>query len=136
MEFPDGLPQLSNYGGLPSGAGGTPVTLAQFSPPEFYRPHFQDGYLAGEYPIVHSYTHDHDTGFKQYFDFNWRLVAKILIPDVTDFKASGFNPVDGSMLRPVDDGFLDTANNLKETISASDKRLRIMLETRRTTPDT
>jgi len=27
MEFPDGLPQLSNYGGLPSGAGGTPVTL-------------------------------------------------------------------------------------------------------------
>lgn len=87
------------------------IDLAKVCPPELRRPHFQVGFLLGEYPAVEDYQHHVKTGdTKQSFDFRQRLVGVA--------KLGSFNwdsaPIPAEdLILPPDDGFLEMAQEIR-----------------------
>lgn len=91
------------------------IDLAKFCPPVFKRPHFQAGYLVGEYPIVDNYesrrTASKDS--RANYDFRYRLLAKF---DLAGFDYESAPIPRAAALLPPDDAFLEIAETAKRDL--------------------
>ena len=70
-----GVPNISGAISASAEAGLQIVRLSSICPPSAMRPHFQEGYLLGEYPEIDSYDQKQLYGLPE-IDFGRRMVAK------------------------------------------------------------
>lgn len=70
-----GVPNVSGAVTSSSEAGLQVVRLSSACPPEAARPHFQEGYLLGEYPEIADFDQNSHYSFYE-MDFGRRLIAK------------------------------------------------------------
>jgi hypothetical protein len=70
-----GVPNLSGAVTSSSEAGLQIMRLSSACPPDAVRPHFQEGYLLGEYPEMDDYGQNTQYSFDE-MDFGRRLLAK------------------------------------------------------------
>ncbi len=95
--FMFGFPYLTNRISLNSEHDIVNVRLLSICPPEAYRPHFQEGYLAGTDEITDNYDR------KSELDFNNRLIVKFKLPPETDFWGRNFHKIPEDSLYPKSD---------------------------------
>lgn len=76
------------------------VDLTQVVPPEALRPHFQDGLLAGDYPIVRDAEDSHGGRGMVGNSFACRLISKFHLKDAREWQSQGFQPVSKDILFP------------------------------------
>lgn len=102
----------------------TTIDLTRFCPPAFFRPHFQVGFLAGEYPAVTSYRvrRDHRQTVDDY-NVASRLVAKFKLHHPSGSHRT-YPALPQSILLPDDDPFLPTAAKVRTAIDNSVQVLR------------
>ncbi|MBK6446454.1 MAG: FRG domain-containing protein [Bacteroidetes bacterium] len=87
------------------------IRLLSFCPPIAKRPFFQEGYVAGPFPI---YRLD-DYKRKEQFDFSRRLIAKFEIPNnPKEFFGKNFKIIPEDFLLPKDDKFIDELERIKK----------------------
>jgi hypothetical protein len=93
-----GLPQISGSVTASSEQGIQIIRLSSICPPGALRPHFQEAYVAGEYPTVD--TVEQKAEYKRgEFDFARRLLCKFVLP--TDgFWSRDFQSINRSALFP------------------------------------
>jgi hypothetical protein len=97
-----GMPWQSDAIGYNSFEELVNLRLLNVCPPSAKRPFFQEGYLAGPFPI---YKLD-DPQRSNQFDFNRRLIAKFEIPINEDFWGKDFKMIPKSKLYQDDDTIL------------------------------
>lgn len=95
--FMFGFPYLTNRISLNSEHDIVNVRLLSICPPEAYRPHFQEGFLAGTDEI----TYDYDR--KSELDFNNRLIVKFELPSENEFWGRNFHKIPEASLYPKSD---------------------------------
>jgi hypothetical protein len=97
-----------------SGQGIQTIRLSSICPPDAQRPHFQEGYLLGEYPDLASF--DEKQNYAPYeIDFGLRLLAKFhLKPE--NFWSSDFSPIPEPALRPHGDPLFSHAERIKQQL--------------------
>ena len=78
----------------------TSINLTQICPPSFHRPHFQNGYLLGEYPSVINYETQERGETKSAYNFSRRLIAKFIITNPNSILETGFDKLDNEILLP------------------------------------
>jgi len=108
------------------------ISLPQFCPPGFLRPHFQNGFLIGEYPPVENYQNHTRGESRGKYNFSQRLVAKFKIMSFEQFQESGFSKLNKSILMPENDSFLPISAKIKSAISDEKKQLKSDLLQKRT----
>ena len=93
-----GLPQISGSVTASSENGIQTIRLLSICPPSALRPHFQEGYLVGEYPTISLQSkEEYDRGE---LDFNRRLICKFRIPLEASFWPRGFSRIPQKALYP------------------------------------
>ena len=112
-----GVPNLSGAVTASAEAGLQIIRLASVCPPSALRPHFQEGYLLGEYPEIGSPTQKQH--YRNYeIDFGRRLVAKFKFNPKEFWHGSyGVPEVRKSALYPGSDPLLVLAQAIKDAIS-------------------
>jgi len=95
--FMFGLPYLTNRISLNSEHDIVTIRLLSICPPEAYRPHFQEGYLAGTDEITYNYDK------KSELDFNNRLIVKFELPHEKEFWGRNFHKIPKVSLYPRSD---------------------------------
>lgn len=90
------------------------LRLLSVCPPVAHRPHFQEGYLIGEYPDVDFSTKDRYD--KAEFDFARRLICKFVLPPANEPWSNSFPAIPSDALLPNDDPFLDVATTVKNSL--------------------
>lgn len=95
--FAFGVPNLSGAITSSSEAGLQIIRLLSACPPEAARPHFQEGYLLGEYPEIADI--DQNAHYSHYeMDFGRRLVAKFRLDPTHFWTNPNFPPVSDKAL--------------------------------------
>lgn len=89
------------------------IRLLSISPPDALRPYFQEGFLVGTDDITTEYDN------KGELDLNNRLIAKIEIPNNSDFWGINFSAIPESALYPEGDRMLEICTRVKEKLSES-----------------
>jgi hypothetical protein len=84
------------------------IRLLSICPPTALRPYFQEGYLVGTDDITTNFENKSD------LDFNRRLVAKFVIPNVDSFWGEGFHQIPEDSLKPKNDPILELCNQIKD----------------------
>ncbi|WP_458093300.1 FRG domain-containing protein [Roseomonas sp. WA12] len=97
------VPNLSGAVTANAEGGLQVVRLASMCPPAALRPHFQEGYLLGEYPeMIGLSQRRHYKPFEM--DFGRRIVAKFRFAPAGFWGASAFSPLPRDALYPVQEG--------------------------------
>ena len=110
-----GVPNLSGGITASAEAGLQIVRLSSVCPPTALRPHFQEGFLLGEYPEMG--TFDQNRHYRSFeVDFGRRLVAKFSFHPSSFWESDAFPPVSEPALFPNDN---DPLYSLAETIKKS-----------------
>jgi len=109
-----GLPNVAGSVTASSEQGVQIVRLSSICPPVACRPHFQEGYVLGEYPELTS-VHEKSNYAPKEVDFNRRLIAKFRLNPI-DFWSEHHHPVPPGALYPRRDGFLQIAENIKNNL--------------------
>jgi hypothetical protein len=113
--FVVGIPNVSGAITASAEAGLQIVRLASVCPPAALRPHIQEGYLLGEYPVLSSVKQQNQ--YKHYeIDFGRRLIAKFKIGSAGFWNADLFPKVEEAALYPSADD--DRLRRLAETVKA------------------
>jgi len=95
------------------------VNLSQLCPAEFLRPHFQSGYLAGEFPPVQDYEPDEET--KGPYNFSFRLVNKLRLRGLGTWHI----PYGQDVLYPTEsEPTLNLVEGVKDDISDAKEQLK------------
>jgi len=90
------------------------IRLLSFCPPSAKRPFFQEGYVAGPFPI---YRLD-DSKRRDQFDFARRLIAKFEIPNnPKEFFGKDFKIIPEDFLLPKEDKFINELEKIRNKIS-------------------
>jgi hypothetical protein len=110
-----GLPQVSGSVTASSEHGIQIIRLLSICPPAALRPHYQEGYLTGEYPTI---------GYREKLeyertecDFGRRLICKFKLGDKSRFWDDDFHVIPRSFLYPEGDEFLALAEELKTRLN-------------------
>ncbi|HWY30293.1 MAG TPA: FRG domain-containing protein [Candidatus Acidoferrum sp.] len=109
-----GLPNVAGSVTASSEQGVQIVRLSSICPPVASRPHFQEGYVLGEYPELTS-MNEKSNYAPQEVDFNRRLIAKFRL-NPTGFWSEHHHPVPPDALYPRRDGFSQIAENIKDQL--------------------
>lgn len=117
-----GVPNLSGVVTASAEAGLQIVRLAGVCPPQALRPHFQEGYLLGEYPELGEYSQKELYSHYE-VDFGRRLVAKFKFKKSEFWKNSvNFPMVDREALYPDHrDELLMVCNQVKQQLREEDE---------------
>ncbi len=112
-----GVPNLAGAITASAEAGLQIIRLSSVCPPSALRPHFQEGYLLGEYPELLSYDDKQHLGHFE-VDFGRRLVAKFVFDPAKLWSDSDFPPVSSVAIYPTpsEDPLLRMANQIKAAI--------------------
>lgn len=127
-----GLPQVSGSVTASSEHGLQVVRLLSILPPAALRPHFQEGYLVGEYPTL-------DFATKMLFrrrelDFGQRLICKFRLGDRARFWRDGFKLIPKDALFPNDrDRVYKLAEKVTAALGPDDKGANARIQPPRTT---
>jgi FRG domain len=109
-----GLPQISGSVTASSEHGIQIIRLLSICPPSALRPHFQEGFLLGEYPTISFKTKaEYD---RNEFDFGQRLLCKFRLGRKTAFWTKDFPVISQRALYP--DALVDRLNRLAQSIKA------------------
>lgn len=95
--FMFGFPYLTNRISLNSEHDVVNIRLLSICPPSAYRPHFQEGYLAGTDEVTYNYDR------KSELDFNNRLIVKFRLPTEKEFWGRNFHKIPKASLYPTSD---------------------------------
>ena len=109
--FMFGFPYLTNRISLNSEHDLVNIRLLSICPPEAFRPHFQEGYLAGTDEIT--FTYDRKTEL----DFNNRLIAKFELPEEKSFWGINFHKIPKASLYPKSDPIQKLCDEIHEIAS-------------------
>ena len=109
--FMFGLPYLTNRISLNSEHDIVTVRLLSICPPEAYRPHFQEGYLAGTDEIRYNYDK------KSELDFNNRLIVKFELPHEKKFWGRNFHKIPKVSLYPRSDPIKELCGQISDMAS-------------------
>ena len=111
-----GVPYLGGCISTSGDQGLQALRLTSVCPPGAHRPHFQEGYLVGEYPDASlEATEKYD---KEEWDLGARLICKFMLPPSKEFWANGFEAIPKDSLYPPKDPFLEVATSVKGAITA------------------
>jgi hypothetical protein len=112
-----GVPNLAGAITASAEAGLQIIRLSSVCPPSALRPHFQEGYLLGEYPELLNFD---DKQLLDHYevDFGRRLVAKFVFHPKKLWSDPDFPPASNTALYPApgEDPLLDVANQIKESL--------------------
>lgn len=109
-----GLPQISGSVTASSEHGIQIIRLLSICPPSALRPHFQEGFLLGEYPTISFKTKaEYD---RNEFDFGQRLLCKFRLGRKASFWTKDFPMISQRALYP--DARMDRLNRLAQAIKA------------------
>lgn len=89
------------------------LRLLSICPPTAHRPHFQEGYLVGEYPDMTLEAKDKYR--KEEWDFGQRLIGKFVL-HADKFWTREYQPLPHTALCPIDDPFQSIADAVKTSI--------------------
>ncbi len=109
-----GLPYLSGCITTSGDQGLLALRLTSVCPPRARRPHFQEGYLVGEYPEAELMARKKYA--KDEWDFGRRLICKFVIPPFAQFWRNGFDEIPREALRPPNDPFDSMADEIRDQI--------------------
>jgi hypothetical protein len=93
-----GLPQISGSVTASSETGIQIIRLLSICPPAALRPHYQEGYLIGEYPTISLEAKAEYQRME--LDFARRLIAKFRLPPAEQFWSKDFPPIPYGALYP------------------------------------
>lgn len=112
-----GVPHLAGAITASAEAGLQIIRLSSVCPPSARRPHFQEGYLLGEYPELLNFDDKQQLDHFE-VDFGRRLVAKFVFNPQELWSDSNFPPVPEAALypTPAEDPLLDVANKIKAAL--------------------
>lgn len=85
------------------------INLSTFGTPDAHRPYFQNGFLAGPFPL----SQLDNMRRKFIFDFSRRLLAKFEVHNDGYFWGNGFDQILSELLYPKGDPFYQVCNNFK-----------------------
>jgi len=106
------MPQISGSITASSEVGIQIVRLLSICPPQALRPHYQEGYLVGEYPTITL------KGKREYLlkelDFGRRLLCKFRLGKPTNFWSHHFTNIQPGALFPDGDKLKELADQIKE----------------------
>lgn len=112
-----GVPNLAGAITASAEAGLQIIRLSSVCPPSALRPHFQEGYLLGEYPELLSFN---DKQLLDHYevDFGRRLVAKFVFDPAKFWSDPNFTPASNVALYPTpgEDPLLDVASAIKASL--------------------
>lgn len=100
-------PELISYSPI---QGILNIKLLTIGSPEAKRPYFQDGYIAGPFPL----TELNNPKRIQFFNFSKRLIAKFKILDNGSFWSDGYQRISENLLYPKDDYFNKLCEEFKK----------------------
>lgn len=109
-----GFPHLNGAVSVSVDSGTQLVNLTQVCPPEALRPHFQQGFLASDYPLPTNYSTHSASGMAPN-NFSCRLLTKFRLENCESWKAEGFSPLPPTVLFPND---VDEWHPIMEDIKA------------------
>lgn len=109
--FMFGFPYLTNRISLNSEHDIVNIRLLSICPPKAYRPHFQEGYLAGTDEITYNYDR------KSELDFNNRLIVKFELPDEKNFWGRNFHKIPETSLYPKSDPIKKLCDKISDMAS-------------------
>lgn len=102
------------------------VYLPRYCPPEFIRPHIQNGFVVGEFPPVKNYQDRREAGdTRAPYNFHNRMVCKFKIP--VSFNKEGMANLTSDFLLSSDDAFLEIAEEIKLSLAPNKKSLERVL---------
>jgi hypothetical protein len=110
-----GIPYLSGCIAPSGDQGIQALRLLIACPPRARRPHFQEGYLVGEYPELSLETTDNYN--KDEWDFGRRLVCKLVLPPADQFWSVDYPPFPENALVPPNDPFEKQAQQVRDAIA-------------------
>ncbi|OYW72950.1 MAG: hypothetical protein B7Z37_23385 [Verrucomicrobia bacterium 12-59-8] len=112
-----GVPNLAGAITASAEAGLQIIRLSSVCPPAALRPHFQEGYLLGEYPELLSFN---DKQLLDHYevDFGRRLVAKFVFDPVKLWSDPNFTPASNVAIYPTpgEDPLLDMTSKIKASL--------------------
>jgi len=106
------MPQISGSITASSEAGIQIVRLLSICPPQALRPHYQEGYLVGEYPTIT--LKGKSEYLQKELDFGRRLLCKFRLGKPTAFWSHHFTNIQKGALFPDGDRLEELANRIKE----------------------
>ena len=108
-----GMPQINGSVTASSEQGIQIIRLLSICPPNAKRPHYQEGYLAGEFPTI-GYIEKAEYSRGE-MDFARRLICKFRIADRNSFWDEDFKPIPETYLCPDDrDEMVEIASQIKD----------------------
>lgn len=111
-----GVPQISGAITVCADAELQILRLASVCPPSATRPHFQEGYLLGNYPDIQTVNDKQRYGLYE-VDFARRLICKFRLIEHQSFWKMGFEPVPKKALFPkTKDPLIEIAASIKEAV--------------------
>ncbi|MBM3129245.1 MAG: FRG domain-containing protein [Chloroflexi bacterium] len=106
-----GLPQISGSVTASSETGIQIIRLLSICPPTALRPHYQEGYLIGEYPTI---SLEAKAEYRRMeLDFSRRLIAKFRLPPPDKFWSKDFRPIPRAALYPKKDKLQSLAERIR-----------------------
>lgn len=95
------------------------INLSQICPPEALRPHFQQGFLASDYPEIRSREQSHGQRGMRGNNFSARLLTKFKLQNCHAWSLEGFTPTPDELLFPnAIDSWYQLIQNVRETLHA------------------
>jgi hypothetical protein len=83
-------------------------------PPTALRPHYQEGYLIGEYPTI---SLEAKAEYRRMeLDFSRRLIAKFRLPSPDKFWSKDFRPIPRAALYPASDALQPVAEKIRSSL--------------------
>ena len=92
------------------------IDLSQVCPPEALRPHFQEGLLVGDYPVMDSVDSTHGGKGMIGNNFACRLLSKFRLTNCQMWAKEGFMATPNEILFPVEDEWLPLMNAIKDKL--------------------
>jgi hypothetical protein len=109
-----GLPQVSGSVTASSETGIQIIRLLSICPPTALRPHYQEGYLVGEYPTI---TLEAKAEYRRMeLDFSRRLIAKFRLPPPHKFWSKDFRSIPRAALYPKKDKLQALAEKIRARV--------------------
>jgi len=97
------------------------INLAQICPPNFLRPHYQNGFLIGNYPSVMNY----EVKIRGTYNFSNRLLVKFKIENIGELTRTGFNKLLTELIMPDEqDQLIPIVKSIAEQIKADRDELQ------------
>lgn len=117
-----GMPQINGSVTASSEQGIQIIRLLSICPPNAKRPHYQEGYLAGEFPTI-GYIEKAEYS-REEMDFARRLICKFRINNRDSFWDSDFTPIPRDYLYPDErDEMVKITSKIKNKLSLNQNNL-------------